>query len=86
MGSSVEIPHAGTERDFPFLRAALNHQEVIFILSCFLSLLVLHLFFSSQVHVLIIHIATGVCIRVSTVKYKRVPGRLPRQPADDDFS
>lgn len=65
----------------------LQHQQVIFILSCFLSPPVPYLFLSSQVHVLIIHIATGVCVRVSTVKYKkRVPGRLPRMRADNDFS
>lgn len=65
----------------------LNHHEVIFILSCFPSLLVPYLFLSSQVHVLIIHIATGVCIRVSTVKFKkRVLGSLPRMHADNDFS
>ncbi len=63
----------------------LNHQEVI--LSCFPSLLVPYLFLSSQVHVLIIHIATGTCIRVSTVKFKkRVPGSLPRMHAHNDFS
>lgn len=65
----------------------LQHQEVIFILSRFLSPPVPYLFLSSQVHVLIIHIATGMCVRVSTVKYKkRVPGRLPRMQADNDFS
>lgn len=63
----------------------LNPQEVIFILSCFPSPPVPYLFLSSQVHVLIIHIATGVCIGVSTKKYKtRVPGSPPRMHADND--
>lgn len=49
---------------------AQKHQQVIFILSCFPSLLLPCLFLSSHAHVLIIHVATGMHIHVCRVKYK----------------